>query len=218
MAGSVPSVSASRYPSVVVFDLDYTLWPFWVDTHVDPPFRAHPTKPRQAVDRRGKHIAFFPDVKRVVADLLANNVRIGIASRTSAPPEANALLSLLHIDDRGGVLNEVVTYKEIYPGDKQTHFKRILAAAQAQAASASLTQQQDAAASSHAASAAAGIDFTDLLFFDDEHRNIVSVSSLGVTCVHVDEEEGVSWARYQEGLRAWREAHCAREAQGGRRR
>ena len=29
---------------VVIFDLDYTLWPFWVDTHISPPFHVKTVK------------------------------------------------------------------------------------------------------------------------------------------------------------------------------
>lgn len=37
-------------PKVIVFDLDYTLWPFWVDTHVSAPIKARDNNSR-AQDR-----------------------------------------------------------------------------------------------------------------------------------------------------------------------
>ena len=37
-------------PKLLVFDLDYTLWPFWSDTHVSPPLKAKDNHTR-AVDR-----------------------------------------------------------------------------------------------------------------------------------------------------------------------
>ena len=37
-------------PKIIVFDLDYTLWPFWVDTHVSPPLKAKDNNLR-CVDR-----------------------------------------------------------------------------------------------------------------------------------------------------------------------
>jgi len=37
-------------PKLIAFDLDYTLWPFWVDTHVSGPVKARDNNSR-VVDR-----------------------------------------------------------------------------------------------------------------------------------------------------------------------
>lgn len=52
-----------------------------------------------------------------------------------------------------------IDYEEIFPDTKTTHFVSIAAKSK--------------------------IDFRDMVFFDDEHRNIRDVSLLGVECVHV---------------------------------
>ncbi|XP_028572374.2 magnesium-dependent phosphatase 1 [Podarcis muralis] len=156
----------SKRPSLVVFDLDYTLWPFWVDTHVDPPFQKSSDGSIQ--DRNGRPINLYPEVPAVLEQLQAEGIPMAAASRTGEIRGANQLLDLFS-------LNRFIRYAEIYPGSKVTHFQK-------------LSQQT-------------GVPFSQMLFFDDESRNIYDVSKLGVTCILVP--NGMNLSLLKQGLEAF---------------
>ncbi|RYP07601.1 hypothetical protein DL765_009102 [Monosporascus sp. GIB2] len=190
-------------PRLVVFDLDYTLWPFWVDTHVSGPLRAN-SDHSACADRTGETFAFYGDVPSVLHGLRRAGVRLGVASRTHAPDLGREMLKLLHVpaqssviagsgggaDGSGGgdtgkkdgnvnkprrALEFFDAGLEIYPSSKIRHFE-------------SLHRRT-------------GLPFTEMLFFDDESRNR-DTETLGVTMWLV--RDGVTWDEVVRGIREWR--------------
>ncbi|XP_024608980.1 magnesium-dependent phosphatase 1 isoform X2 [Neophocaena asiaeorientalis asiaeorientalis] len=158
----------ARLPKLVVFDLDYTLWPFWVDTHVDPPFHkmmelyeiggARPSDCTQRCLRSWKDCRAW-----------------GCPSRP-LHGEVEGANQLLELFDLVGYF----VHREIYPGSKVTHFKRL--------------HQKT------------GVPFSQMIFFDDEKRNIVDVSKLGVTSIHV--QNGMSLQTLTQGLETFAKAQA----------
>ncbi|XP_004647542.1 magnesium-dependent phosphatase 1 isoform X1 [Octodon degus] len=161
----------ARLPKLAVFDLDYTLWPFWVDTHVDPPF--HRSSDGSIRDRRGQSVPLYPEVPAVLDRLQGLGVPMAAASRTGEVEGANQLLELF------GLVRYFV-HREIYPGSKVTHFERL--------------HQKT------------GVAFSQMIFFDDEKRNIVDVTTLGVTCIHV--QNGMSLHTLTQGLETFAKAQA----------
>ncbi|XP_027698891.1 magnesium-dependent phosphatase 1-like isoform X1 [Vombatus ursinus] len=94
-----------------------------------------------------------------VPDVLERLHGLGVTmAAASRTGEIRGANQLLELFD----LTKYFAYKEIYPGCKVTHFERL--------------QQKS------------GIPYSEMIFFDDEKRNIIDVSKLGVTCIHVQSE------------------------------
>ncbi|RDB21708.1 putative magnesium-dependent phosphatase P8B7.31 [Hypsizygus marmoreus] len=175
---------SAHLPRLIAFDLDYTLWDLWLDTHVTGPLYRHNDTLNEVLDKYKYPIKFYHEVPQILHRLRASEVTIAACSRTDAPRLARQALGLLlvpsntHQDDPLPAVN-FFHHLEIYPGSKLAHFKKL-----------------------HEKT---GIPYSDMLFFDDEHRNS-EVEKLGVTFVLVP--RGVNHAAFEKGLAKWRKRHA----------
>ena len=157
-------------PSLVVFDLDFTLWDCggtWCDC-LSPPFER---AGGEVQDARGNCVRLYPDVGDVLDWCDQQRIPMGLASRTQEPDWARQLIRMLDVDHR-------FAFAEIYPGSKFQHFAALRMDSQ--------------------------IDYSQMLFFDDEMRNIREIGRLGVTCTFVD--KGFDRDVFDAGLRQFQGA------------
>ncbi|KAL5562671.1 hypothetical protein UlMin_032418 [Ulmus minor] len=138
-------------PRLVVFDLDYTLWPFYCECRPNSPY-------------------LYNDARGILHAFKEKGVGVAIASRSPTENRANKFLEELRI-------KSMFVAQEIFPSPvagthKKKHFQNI-----------------------HSRT---GIPYSNMLFFDDENRNIQAVSKLGVTSILVG--NGVNLGALRQGL------------------
>ncbi|KAJ3718194.1 magnesium-dependent phosphatase-1 [Lentinula raphanica] len=181
----------THLPKLVVFDLDYTLWDLWIDTHVTGPLHRDKNNVNEVLDKYNRPISFYEHIPQILHRLRTAGVTIAAASRTSAPTLARSALNLLLVPPMTGSGSKegpVKAMKAIEFFDqleivtqvrsKLTHFKRL-----------------------HKKT---GIPYSEMLFFDDEHRNR-EVEELGVTFHLV--RDGLDDRTFEQGLAEWRKRH-----------
>lgn len=184
-------------PKLMVFDLDYTLWPFWIDTHPTPPLKVNKDNTGM-IDRHGENYTFYPEVPSILFEAKRRNILLGLASRTHTPELATQSLRAIDVPVPEQYLNEeekpqkaisFFTFREIYPGAKTRHFRQI------QASTKSLAKNREEISKD-------GIAYEDMLFFDDESRNRDTERELGVTFYLV--RDGVTRVEVDKGVWLWR--------------
>jgi magnesium-dependent phosphatase 1 len=110
-------------------------------------------------------------------------VIVAYVSRTMHPASAAACMKLMRIrsgdaaQKRKMTMLDIVDQSQVYPGIKTAHF-------------AALQEST-------------GVAYADMLFFDNERRNVRDVSARGVTSIYTP--EGMTKAYWQDGLRRFAE-------------
>jgi len=110
---SADSGHSPLYPKLIAFDLDYTLWDFWIDTHISRPLRVSDDK---LVDRAGRHMHLYADVPLLLHRLAEQKVHLALCSRTQTPDLARDALRKLRVAPSGKAAIDFFDTLEIYPG------------------------------------------------------------------------------------------------------
>lgn len=145
--------SLKNRPSVIVFDLDYTLWPFFLDKHIKKPISGRSSQHgNELVDKSGVGKSAYRDVTKILRTLKACVAEVGghLAVASKSPKADNALEA---IDVYGW--REFFSSFQIYNLSKNHHMNAI-------------KKELDLGS------------FDSWLFFDDNEKNVAPTASLGV--------------------------------------
>ena len=151
-----------------------------------PPFKVDKKDPNYLVDGSGERIKLMGSSRDILKELATDekwrNTTVAYVSRTEHPKWAASCLNLFKITE-DITMHEVGLEQEIYPGSKTRHFRRI--------------QERT------------GIEYEEMLFFDNESWNITDVAPMGVVSVHTP--RGMTSEVWKEGLEAFVAAVEARK-------
>ncbi|KAF9524654.1 acid phosphatase-domain-containing protein [Crepidotus variabilis] len=182
------------YPTVVALDTDGTIWENYLDSKRWGKGARAQVKIEDNIDRVDRRLlrdktnhAFWirihNEISMVVTDILKHGAKLAIVSRNPSKALSDRALYYFKTinpkDNKEYGIIHLVNYDEVKNETKILPFNRI-----------------------HGWSKS---DYQDMLMFDDEAFNNCVRIHLGVSFQFIrDKKKGLTWASYQEGLKAWR--------------
>jgi len=170
------------FPKLIVFDLDHTLWPFDCSKDAVPPFSVIGG---YILDAYGKQANPYQDVPDILSALINEGIPVAFASRNPDAYSIEELLRAIPLKTRYGtkcawdVLPSAEYFHAYSRGTakgKDKHFEAI--------------------------KRISGVEFSDMLFFDDFYSNIECAEEQGTTSVCVT--GGMTWNIFMNGIAKWR--------------
>jgi len=170
-------MSVIRKPRLVSFDLDGTIWyPEMYQLWGGAPFTIVGDGTQELEDSSGSKIRLLGATGAILKTLKSaeewNGVKTAWVSCTDEPLWAQDCLQKFKTDD-GVPIGALIDSSQIFKDNKQVHFKNLK-------------------------KLYPDIEYTEMIFFDNEVGNIRSVSKLGVHCVYCP--DGVTQEIWEQGL------------------
>jgi hypothetical protein len=177
-----------RNPSILVFDCDWTLYPYDCDKDCIAPFQR---RPHGIVDRWGRWADPYPDAPYILGAIVDAGIPVAFLSRNpSAGPLEQLLRTLPMVSSskpggcfwdamRGpGYFHAYSNSGNAFTKGKDRHFAALRAAT--------------------------GVHPNHMLFFDDMPDNIQAAAAQGTTGILLG-KPGLTWAAFTAGITGWRE-------------
>jgi hypothetical protein len=180
-------LQSGRCPTIMAFDLDYTIWPRDCDLNVRPPFFSYQDR---VIDRFWRDAAAYKDVADIIGAIVDSGIKVAFLSRNPSYMAVESLLRACPMKSRklgpDGKLWDALQSRDYFHSyssggigkGKDKHFGALV----------KLT----------------GVDFKGIIFFDDLAENIEAANAQGSTGILVSKATGLDMSAFTQGLQEWR--------------
>jgi magnesium-dependent phosphatase-1 len=186
MSSHSSEILCASNPKIIVFDCDWTLYPFDCDKHLVGPFKKVSTF---VLDGHGRCAAPYAAVPNILGAIVDAGIPVAFLSRNPSAGPLEQLLRTLPLASArfpDGSLWDAMPSRDYFHAygsqgigkGKDRHF----------AALYSLT----------------GIGPSEILFFDDLPENIAAAEAKGIASILIG-DQGLTWSAFSAGIRRWRD-------------